>query len=155
MNRVNGSAKTKVRSTFILCSALFILLSCSKTRQQENENATKLRQYFVRGEKLYLSYCSNCHQTTGTGLGLLYPPLNKSDFIDQQFEKVVCLIRQGVSGELVVNGKTYNQPMPAMPQLSDLEVAEIVTYLYNNWDRSRGLISVQDVSAMQSKCKSD
>jgi cytochrome c551 len=134
---------------------LMVTISCSKGRQQENANATKLRQYFVQGEKLFLTHCSNCHQQNGTGLGLLYPPLNQSDFIDQHFEKVVCLIRHGITGELVVNGKNFNQPMPAMPQLSDLEIAEITTYLYNNWGRSKGLISVQQVSALQSKCAAD
>jgi cytochrome c551 len=135
--------------------SIIVALSCSKGSRQENQNDTKLRQYFVQGEKVYLTNCSNCHQKNGKGLGLLYPPLDKSDFIDQQFEKVVCLIRHGVKGELVVSGKVYNQPMPPMPQLSDLEIAEVATYLYNNWGRSKGLISVQEISSLQSKCNSE
>jgi cytochrome c551 len=78
----------------------------------------------------------------------LYPPLNKSDFMDNNFEKVICLITNGISGELIVNGKSYNKTMPGVQSLTDLEVAEIATYIYNTWEHNRGII---DVSVIQDK----
>jgi len=89
----------------------------------------------------------------GTGLGLLYPPINKSDFIDKQFNAVICLIKHGKKGELIVNGASYNKTMPAMPSLTNLEIAEIATYVYNTWDRQRGLIDVKKVDQILSTCK--
>ena len=114
---------------------------------------TKLKQYKVQGEELYLKYCSNCHQVSGKGLGLVYPPLDVSDFVDDNPEAVICLMENGIKGEIVVNGESFNQPMPGMPQLTDLEIAEIATYLYNSWDREEGIIEVNDVTAIIRKCK--
>ena|SRR6478736_6172811 len=106
----------------------------------------KFRQYYVQGEQLYVKNCSNCHQKNGKGLGMVYPPLDQSDYLDKNFEKVLCLMKYGTKGELIVNGKTFNQPMPGIPTLTDLEIAEIATYLYNQWDRQRGLIDVKEVT---------
>ncbi|HEY9045158.1 MAG TPA: cytochrome c [Ohtaekwangia sp.] len=119
----------------------------------QNISTVKEQQYYVHGEQLYLKNCSNCHQAKGTGLGLLYPPLAKSDFVDNNFESVICLMRNGIKGELVVNGKNFNKEMPGIPSLTDLEIAEIATYLYNNWGHQRDSIDVKEVSAILHRCQ--
>jgi cytochrome c551 len=134
---------------FIIAIGCF-LQSCH-TRPASAEHSPKFEQYITQGEGLYAAHCSNCHQQSGTGLGRVYPPLNQSDFIENNFEEVICLIRNGRTGELKVNGKLYNQAMPATT-LSDLEIAEIATYIYNSWGRSRGIIEVTSVSSLLQAC---
>jgi hypothetical protein len=72
--------------------------------------------------------------------------------MEKNFENVICLIRYGIKGELVVNGKSFNQPMPGIPELSDLEIAEIATYIYNKWELKHGIVDVKDVTRIQAKC---
>lgn len=86
-------------------------------------------------------------------MGRLYPPLNESDFMEKNFGDVVCLIRHGASGEMIVNGKEFNQRMPAIPALTDLEIAEITTYIYNTWSHDKGIVEVNTVSEMLSACE--
>lgn len=118
-------------------------------------SSPKFKQYYRQGESLYAKHCSNCHQNDGTGLGRLYPPLNKSDYMANNFEDVICLIRAGKKGSMIVNGIEYNQPMPGIPALTDLEVAEIATYIYNSWSHKRGIIEVRDVSKVLAGCPSE
>lgn len=117
-------------------------------------SSPKFRQYHIQGEQLYVKHCSNCHQKDGSGLGRLYPPLNTSDFMENKFEAVICLIRHGKSGEMTVNGLQYDQPMPGVPAISDLEIAEITTYIYNSWSHERGLVEVGEVSRVLARCDS-
>lgn len=141
----------------IVLSTLLIITSCSKRSAQENEqtpNTIKFQQYYVHGEQLYSKHCSNCHQKNGQGLGLLYPPLKDSDFINQNFEATICLIRNGIKGELIVNGKSYNKAMPGIPSLTDLDIAEISTYIYNTWGNKRDSIDVLLVSKVLGRCDS-
>jgi mono/diheme cytochrome c family protein len=123
-----------------------LLSSCSL-------QGSKLQQYKVQGEELYIKHCSNCHQKDGKGLGLVYPPVDVSDYIDSNLAGVVCLMDYGIEGELTVNGKSFNKPMPGIPQLTDLEIAEITTYLYNSWGRSKGLIDVKEITEVLQQCK--
>ena len=137
---------------FILSS---IVLACSSKPESTNRSSsTKFEQYFVQGEQLYLKNCSNCHQTNGTGLGLLYPPLNKSDYLHNNFEEVICILKNGKKGEILVNGKSFNKEMTGFPFLTDLEIAEIATYVYNSWSNERGIIEVSAVSKILSVCDS-
>ncbi len=135
-----------VRGLFFLIAA-FCLHSCGK------QSSPKFRQYYVQGEQLYTKHCSNCHQADGSGLGRVYPPLNTSDYMEQNFEDVLCLMRHGTSGEMIVNGLQFNQPMPGIPTLTDIEIAEIATYIYNSWSHERGIIEVKDVSAVLENCQ--
>jgi cytochrome c551 len=128
-----------------------LLVSCH-SRPGSGAGSAKYEQYLTKGEQLYATNCSNCHQKSGTGLGRVYPPLNQSDVVDNRFEEVICLMRHGRNGELTVNGKVYNQAMPATT-LSDLEIAEIATYIYNSWGRNRGIIEVNTVSPVLQKCE--
>ena len=68
------------------------------------------------------------------------------------FNEVICLIKNGKSGELVINGESYNQKMNGISTLSDLEIAEISTYIYNTWTHNQGLVEVKDVSSILSSC---
>ncbi|HYG20863.1 MAG TPA: cytochrome c [Ohtaekwangia sp.] len=135
---------------------MMLLPACSaKDGREKNNNSAKFDQYYIQGEELYLNHCSNCHQKDGSGLGLIYPPLNQSDFMDNNFTKVICLIRHGQRGEIIVNGKNFNKEMPAIPTLTDLEIAEIATYIYNTWSHQRGIVAVKEVSVILSTCQKD
>jgi mono/diheme cytochrome c family protein len=113
---------------------------------------TKFTQYYVKGESLYQMHCSNCHQKDGSGLGLLFPPLDTSDYMENSFKEVICLIRNGKDDELIVNGKSFNKKMPAHIGLSDIEIAQISTYIYNTWTHKRGLIDITETSAILREC---
>ena len=140
------ASKQATGAVLILLAWALFCVSCGKSSDP------KFNQYYRHGEQLYLKHCSNCHQTAGDGLGRVYPPLNTSDYMEKHFDEVMCLIRFGKTGELIVNGKQYNQTMHGIPHLSDLEIAEIATYIYNTWSHERGLIEVKAVSRILQDC---
>lgn len=68
----------------------------------------------------------------GEGAGNVFPPLAKADYLrDKQIESIKA-IKFGMSGEIVVNGKTYNSLMSPLG-LSDQEVADVMNYINNSW----------------------
>ena len=145
-----------LRRIYSLTPVLYFLLSCSSKPESKNGSSSiKFEQYYLQGQQLYQIHCSNCHQKTGTGLGLVYPPLHESDFIDNNVDEVICIIKYGKSGELIVNGKKFNKTMPAFPSLSMLEVAEIATYICNTWSHNRGLIDIKAVDKSILNCSNN
>ena len=127
-------------------SVVFVgLLAC------QSEEEIKRQRYITEGILVYKNNCANCHQAKGQGLAELYPPIAHSDYLANK-KSVICLIRYGQQGAIKVNGKTYNRPMPAQPQLSDLEVAELVTYIYNEWGNETKVTSVKNVTPILKTC---
>ena len=105
------------------------------------------KQYITAGRKLYIMHCACCHQEDGTGLRKLFPPLATPGALPHAIDRTIYIIHQGLSGEIVVNGQIYNQPMPANKHLQDVEIAKIVTYLYTTWGgRPRTLIKAAYVN---------
>jgi len=138
---------SSVKLLFLVCC---FWIGCIPGNRKDK--SVKFQQYYVEGEVLYKQHCANCHQTDGSGLGQVYPPLNKSDFMYDNFNEVICLIKNGRQGEILVNSVMYNQPMAGIPSLTDLEVAEIATYIYNSWNHDRGLVEIGEVSAILNQC---
>jgi cytochrome c551 len=142
-----------MRNSLVLL--LFLSVTCTGKKATENTSMkedVKFEQYLVEGQTLYQAHCANCHQLNGEGLGKLYPPLAKSDYLINNFEASICLMKNGMSGELVVNNISYNQPMPGVSALTNLEVAEIATYIYNSWGNNKGQIETKKVEEILKNC---
>jgi len=104
-----------------------------------------------RGKKVFLSVCFACHMANGEGLPGIFPPLAGSDFIKADKERAIRIPIKGLSGPIVVNGKPYNNVMPPQTQLSDSQVADVLTYVMNSWGNSGGPVSTDDVRRARSE----
>jgi cytochrome c551 len=136
----------------LLLFLVLVIVSCSSKSETTDNASVKFKQYYIQGEKLYVQHCSNCHQKNGKGLGLVYPPLDTSDYMTNRFTEVLCLMRYGKMGAIEVNRKVFNQPMQGIPTLTDLEIAEIATYIYNTWSHGRGIVEVKAAQAALATC---
>ena len=87
------------------------------------------------GRRLFISICAACHQPTGLGRANLFPPLAGSDFLNADKSRAINIVVFGRQGEVVVNGLKYNNNMPSFP-LTDQDIANVLTYVYNSFGNS-------------------
>lgn len=114
----------------------------SITLFQDNE----LKKSIERGSEVYADFCVTCHLPKGEGVANTFPPLAKSDYLLKNREASIRGIKYGQSGEILVNGVTYNGVMPAMG-LSDEEVADVMNYILNSWgNTSKKIVTIEEVS---------
>jgi nitrite reductase (NO-forming) len=57
----------------------------------------------------------------------------------------VRIVLRGLSGPIVVNGAQYDSVMPPIVQLTDEQVAHVLTYVRNSWGNSGEAISPDEV----------
>ena len=107
----------------------------------------------ARGQKVYNEYCKTCHQATGQGLGTVYPPLAKSDYLAKTpMPQIIKEVVNGKSGKLKVNGKEYNGVMAPLPKkYTDEDIAGVLTYVYNSWGNKGPVVTVADVKKHKKK----
>ena len=103
------------------------------------------------GKQLFTGTCSVCHQDNGEGLANVFPPLAKSDYLAADPQRAISVVTHGLSGKLTVNGHEYDSVMPPMAQLTDDEVANILTYVLNTWGNPGGRITKEDVARERAK----
>ncbi len=102
------------------------------------------------GKALFNGTCSACHQSEGGGLEGVFPPLAKSDFLAKLSpDDLIAIPLNGHTGKLTVNGKDYDSVMPPMSQLTDDEIANILTFVLNSWGNPGGKITKEQVAAIR------
>ena len=97
------------------------------------------------GQRVYEANCMACHQANGEGIPGAFPPLAKSDYLNNNPLLGVNAIIKGLSGPITVNNVNYNGVMPAM-NLNDEDIANVITFVLNNWDNAGGKVSAEQVA---------
>lgn len=113
--------------------------------------AKTLEQKLAGGKRIYESSCFACHQSDGKGLPGAFPPLAKSDFLNNK-DKSISAVIHGLEGPIKVNGKEFNSIMPAQI-LSDEDAANVLTYVYSMWGNSKKVVTPEDVKAVRAAGK--
>jgi nitrite reductase (NO-forming)/hydroxylamine reductase len=101
------------------------------------------------GKSAYDIACAACHQSDGKGLSGAFPPLAGSDYLRADRNRAIKIVLQGLQGKITVNGKAFDSVMPPMPQLSNQEIADILTYVFGNWGNPGGSVSASQVAAVR------
>ena len=102
------------------------------------------------GEDLFFEECASCHGAQGRGMGDIFPPLARSEWVTGEKEVLVGFILHGIEGSIDVAGTTYAGIMPGFAaRLSDEEIAAILTYIRSSWGNSASPVTVRDVNAVR------
>jgi nitrite reductase (NO-forming) len=114
-------------------------------KEQKKLLAKNKNEQIRFGKRVYEANCQACHQANGQGIKGAFPPLAKADYINNDPDKAISAIINGLSGPIKVNGVSYDGVMPAM-RLNDTDIANVVTYILNSWDNKGGEISAEQVA---------
>jgi nitrite reductase (NO-forming) len=110
-------------------------------------------QQLDAGQMLYNGTCSVCHQNNGQGLPAVFPPLANSDYLMADKRRAIEIVLNGMTGPVTVNAEQFNSVMPPMSQLTDDEVANILTYVLNNWGNDDGVVTPPEVAEVREATK--
>jgi len=103
-------------------------------------------QSIADGKAVYSRTCFACHQSEGQGIAKVFPPLAMSDYLNKDVNRSIDAVLYGLSGEITVNGEKYNSVMTSQ-SLSDQEVADVFTYIYNNWGNNKTVVTPEMVKS--------
>jgi nitrite reductase (NO-forming) len=105
----------------------------------------------AKGKQVFMQTCFVCHMMNGEGIPNQIPPLAKSDYLMADKERAIRTVLQGQSGELVVNGKKYNAIMAPLNNLSDEEIANVLTYVINSFGNSGPVVGPEEVRKIRAE----
>ena len=107
-------------------------------RADDPNKVWTLEDLVARGEKVYAANCQVCHQANGKGAGPIKALDGAPTVLDADKAKQI---------HVVLNGQN-NGAMPPWKQLSDTEIAAVVTYTKNSWSNKTGqVVQPADIAA--------
>jgi cytochrome c oxidase subunit 2 len=95
----------------------------------------------ARGQQVYMVNCAACHQPTGLGVPNAFPALAGSKVLQGPKEAQILLVLNGKPGTAMASFK----------QLSDTEIAAVVTYTRNSWGNAAGEAQPAEIKTARSK----
>jgi cytochrome c oxidase subunit II len=107
-------------------------------KQDDPNKVWTLAELTAKGSKVYEANCQACHQATGQGMGPIKGLDGAAVVLDADSSKQI---------NVLLNGQN-NLTMPAWKQLSDTEIAAVISYTKNNWSNKTGqLVQPAEVRA--------
>ena len=129
---------------YIYCIGLFGFLSYVQPQKT-------LEKSISDGKEIYQDFCVQCHLDNGKGVSGTFPPLAKSDYLQNNIEASIRGIKYGQRGKITVNGIDYDGIM-SQQGLDDEEVADVMNYILNSWgNKAKGQISISQVAEVKNK----
>lgn len=158
--------------TIVLAAAL-ALTACSKTSTttttESNASATSAAATMAAGSaatvaaespgaaspaagngaKIFATNCSSCHQADGKGVTGTFPPLVGNPTVNGDPKTVIHIVKYGLTGKISVGGHDYNGIMPPWgTQLSNADIADVVTYVRGSWGNTDSPVTEADVAGV-------
>lgn len=105
-----------------------------------------------KGKQVYMGLCFACHQPDGKGLPGAFPPLAGSDYLLADRDRAVRTVLKGLTGAVTVNGVTFNSAMPPQEAvLTDAQIADVLTYVFNSWGNTGDAFTRDHVKAIRNE----
>ncbi len=102
------------------------------------------------GATVYLTDCSSCHQADGQGVSGAFPPLAGNAVVTGNPVAVIAIVKNGLEGRVTVNNLAYSGIMPSWKgQISDDQIAAVISYIRSAWNNHAGGVSVSQVQSIK------
>jgi mono/diheme cytochrome c family protein len=105
----------------------------------------------LSGRILYNTYCAACHQRNGKGDNNRFPPLDGTDWVTGDEDRLIDVVLNGMQGEIEVNGRSYNGLMPQNKHLDDFAISSILTYIRKRFGNDAAAVTSMKVSQVRSE----
>jgi mono/diheme cytochrome c family protein len=114
------------------------------------EQATELTPA-EKGKKIFSANCATCHQANGLGVAGQYPPLAGSEIVNGGSHRPAMIVLKGLQGPLTVKGQHFGSAVmqPWEKTLNDQKIADVLTYIRQEWGNTAGPVSAEGVSALR------
>ncbi len=130
---------------------LLIAVMLSACKNKPNLIFHKSNKHLKAGKLVYERYCLACHQTNGSGVPGMYPPLRNSDRVSGTKDSLIHILLHGLTGEIEINGDIFNNTMPPQNYLTNQQIADVLTYIRSEFDNKTGKVTPEEVGTMRKK----
>ncbi|QRR03273.1 PQQ-dependent sugar dehydrogenase [Dyadobacter sandarakinus] len=105
----------------------------------------------LAGQRVYNTYCTPCHQRNGLGDGSRFPPLVNSEWVTNDKRRLIEVVTKGLEGPIEVLGKPYNDLMPKHDFIKPAEMAQLLTFVRQNFGHMPDRITEDDIKRVTKK----
>ena len=123
------------------------------TKQAAVSSKSSLATSIARGTSVYTTYCLACHQADGSGVPNMNPPLIKTSWVLGSKTVLIQQVLKGSVGKVEIDGETFHNSIPPQPQLTDQQIADVLTFVRNSFGNKASIVTTAEVKVVRAKTK--
>jgi mono/diheme cytochrome c family protein len=116
------------------------------------QSKAALQASLDRGKGVYQTQCLACHQVDAGGVQDMTPPLTGTKYVLGDKTTLVQIVLLGMKG-VEVNGDEYHNVMAPHKELTDQQIADVLTFVRNNFGNKARAITATEVKAIRARTK--
>jgi mono/diheme cytochrome c family protein len=127
-------------------------VTTSKTKAMVTSKNT-LQTSIIRGKAVYGTFCLACHQEDGSGVPNMNPPIVKTSWVLGSKPVLIQQVLKGSANKVEIDGEKFHNTMPAQSQLTDQQIADVLTFVRNSFGNKASIVTPAEVKAVRAKTK--
>ena len=145
-------------SIVLLVASVFSFSSFAQTKKPATGSKTAKKPATAaispatlqRGKVVYNTYCVACHQPDGGGVPSMNAPIVKTSYVLGPKNRLIDILLKGMQ-DVEIDGETYSNVMPSHSFLTNQQIADVLTYVRNNFGNKASAVTVAEVAAVRNK----
>lgn len=137
-----------MKKIIVTCVLCFLAAVCLFAQAKKQPAATAS---IKRGQQVYSTTCIVCHQKDGGGVPRLNPPLIKTKYVLGDKSQLIQIVLKGLNQPIEIDGEQYTNAMPSFAQLTDEQIADVLTFVRNSFGNKASAVTVAQVKAERAK----
>jgi mono/diheme cytochrome c family protein len=141
----------------VVTAVVFALLGVGVFAQVKKKFPVKVagnaafQSTMLRGKAVFEKTCITCHQKDGGGVMNLNPALIKTRYVLGDKARLINIVLKGLNKEIEIEGDTYTNPMPAQSNLTDQQIADVLSYVRNSFTNKASVVTPPEVNAVRKR----
>jgi mono/diheme cytochrome c family protein len=134
-------------------SLVLAILLLSAERMPVAPAQTPMQASITRGKQVYLQVCLACHQVDAGGVQGMTPTLVRTTYVLGPKTPLIKIVLNGMTGAVTINGDDFHNVMAPHSDLTDQQIADVLTYVRNNFGNKASAVTVAQVKAVRAANK--
>ena len=146
----------KKNSLFIFTTGASLVLATlllSAVKSPVAPLQTPIQASITRGKQVYLQVCLACHQVDAGGVQGMTPTLVKTTYVLGPKTPLIKIVLNGMTGAVTINGDDFHNVMAPHSDLTDQQIADVLTYVRNNFGNKASAVTAAQVKAVRAANK--
>ncbi len=142
----------KIAGLFLASFILLFNALHAQTKKQATGQTT-IAASIARGKIVYTNVCLPCHMADGGGVQNMNPPLMNTTYVLGNKTTLIKIVLHGFNEDVEINGQTYSNTMSPHDDLSDRQIADVLTYVRHSFGNKVSIIKATEVSKVRAMPK--
>jgi mono/diheme cytochrome c family protein len=140
-------------SGLLLASFILLFNALHAQTKRSATHKTAAGASIARGKIVYTNICLACHMADGGGVPNMNPPLSKTTYVLGNKAALIKIVLHGFKEDVQINGQTYSNTMGPHDDLTDRQIADVLTYVRHSFGNRANLIKATEVSKVRTVLK--